>query len=131
MSKQKLISLIIAGIASTIALLIISFFIFMNLMFSGRHIDNIPFDAVEWRRVGESEIRQEMVDDFLQNHNPVGSTRQDLIALLGEQSKTHHFQEYDLIYWVGFERGFGVDSEWLVLKLDDQNVVTEARLVTD
>jgi hypothetical protein len=40
------------------------------------------------------------------------------VALLGEPPKTEYFKEFDLVYYLGPERGFmGIDSEWLVLKL--------------
>lgn len=132
MNKPKTLLLVLAGIAGAAVLVVIAFFISINILLSGRSIDKIAFDAEVWRSEGESTIRQEMVDDFLHNHSPIGMTRQEVIDLLGEKSKTHHFPEYDLIYWVGIERGpYAIDSEWLVLRLDDNDKVIEAGLVTD
>jgi hypothetical protein len=55
-----------------------------------------------------------------------------VVALLGEPRRTRYFRQYDLVYWLGPERGMiSIDSEWLVLRLDKRGRVTEERLVTD
>ena len=73
-----------------------------------------------------------MVDDLLKSHDFRGRTRAQLVALLGEPPKTDYFREYDLVYWLGPERGLmSIDSEWLVFRLDSTGRVREHRLVTD
>jgi hypothetical protein len=73
-----------------------------------------------------------MVDDLLQHHRLRGLDRSGVVALLGEPPHTGYFREYDLVYWLGPERGLmSIDSEWLVMKFDPAGRVTEARLVTD
>ncbi|MBD2000571.1 hypothetical protein H6G00_28870 [Leptolyngbya sp. FACHB-541] len=61
-----------------------------------------------------------------------GKSRPEVVALLGEPDKTNYFQDYDLVYWLGPERGLmRIDSEWLVLRLDAEGRVSEHQLVTD
>jgi hypothetical protein len=61
-----------------------------------------------------------------------GKTRAEVEALLGPDSKSDYFREYDLVYWLGAERGyFGIDSEWLVIKFASDGQVADVRLVTD
>lgn len=73
-----------------------------------------------------------MVDDLLKNHNFHGNTRQEIEALLGPPTTTDKFPEWDLIYWLGPERGsLPLDSEWLAFKFDPQGRLKKARLVND
>ncbi len=73
-----------------------------------------------------------MVDDLLNGHKLVGMDRASVVELLGEPTLTSYFHEYDLVYWLGPERGlWSIDSEWLVMKLDANRRVSEAKLVTD
>ncbi|MEY5019106.1 MAG: hypothetical protein RLZ22_194 [Verrucomicrobiota bacterium] len=59
-------------------------------------------------------------------------TREQVIAIVGEPDKTEYFRDFDMIYWLGSERGFmSIDSEWLVFRLDDQNRVLEYKIVRD
>lgn len=79
-----------------------------------------------------STVRIRMVDDLLNNHNFRGMTREQVIAIVGEPDKTESFRNFDMVYWLGPERGFmSIDSEWLVFRLDDQNRVSEYRIVRD
>ncbi len=97
----------------------------------------MPFDSAVWRATPSDgthdAVRLRMVDDFLANHGPVGRTRTEIVALLGESDDTSYFSDFDMVYHLGLERGgaFSIDSEWLVIRLDSDGVVTEARLVRD
>ena len=77
-------------------------------------------------------IRGCLVDDLMA-HTPIrGRSRADIVALLGEPPQTGYFKDYDLVYWLGPERGLmSIDSEWLVMRLDSTGRVAEFRLVTD
>ena len=73
-----------------------------------------------------------MVDSLLRQHNFIGKSRGEVVALIGEPDNTSYFREYDMVYRLGMERGFiSIDSEWLVLRLDTNQVVTEFRIVRD
>ncbi len=97
----------------------------------------MPFDAEVWRATRSEDshdsVRLRMVDDFLATHTPVGKSREDIVVLLGEPDDTTYFSNFDLVYHLGLERdsAFPIDSEWLVMRLDRNGLVTEALLVTD
>ncbi len=96
----------------------------------------IPFDAGRWR-ASPSEFslestRLRMADDLIRSCQLHGRTRAQVTALLGPPEETGYFNDHDLVYHLGHERGFfGIDSEWLVLSLDDHELVSEARLTAD
>ena len=49
-----------------------------------------------------------------------------------EPDKTEYFKEWDLVYWLGPERGFiSIDSEWLVFRFDGQKKVTDYKIMRD
>jgi hypothetical protein len=94
------------------------------------------FDAVVWRdsarAYSHEAARGCMVDHLLRTVELKGQTRAAVVALLGEPRPTDYFDQYDLVYWLGPERGLmSVDSEWLVLELDPNDLVVDRQLVTD
>lgn len=98
-----------------------------------------PFDAQAWRGAVSAEsansawpLRLRMVDDLLERHPLQGMTRQQVVALLGEPGRTGSFRDWDMVYWLGPERGFiRIDSEWLLLRLDAGEKVVEYRIARD
>ena len=93
------------------------------------------FDAEAWKAAAPEHNtvvkRAPMAEDFLRRYDAVGMSRAEIVGLLGDRDATDKFADYDLVYWLGPERGLvGVDSEWLVIRLAD-GVVTEARIVSD
>ncbi len=73
-----------------------------------------------------------MIDDLLRQHALVGLTRAQAVELLGKPPETSYFREYGLVYFLGAEGGVaGVDSRWLLLRVDSTGHVTERRLATD
>ena len=59
-------------------------------------------------------------------------SREEVVAMLGAPSSTRYFQPWDLVYWLGPERGYmSIDSEWLVIRLDNVGKVSEFRIVRD
>src|SRR5260221_473132 len=87
------------------------------------------FDAAAWQadaKVG-SGIRQAMADRLLTHRVLIGMTRAEVVDLLGEPPPTEYFSQWDLVYWLGPERGFmSIDSEWLVLRVGASGRVDEA-----
>jgi hypothetical protein len=76
-------------------------------------------------------VRGCMVDDLLEQHELRGMTRAQVVALIGEPDKVRDLPEYDMVYWLGPERGLiGTDSEYLVMKLDKSSRVTSVELIT-
>lgn len=93
-----------------------------------------PFDPVAWHGTKNftNDIRIRMVDDLLRRHNFQGMTRSQVTALLGEPDTTKYFISWDMVYWLGPERGaMIIDSEWLVFRLDAQKKVTDYRIARD
>jgi hypothetical protein len=73
-----------------------------------------------------------MADDLVGSKQLLGLTRQEVVDRLGEPPKTNYFQKFDLVYYLGPERGFiSMDSEWLVLKLGPDGRVERAAIVRD
>ena len=91
------------------------------------------FSKEAW--LNEPNKRVELINDLLKNYEIKGKTREEIIALLGDPlEKSPYFQESgrDMIYLLGPERGtiFGLDSEWLLLWLDN-GLVTKYSLARD
>jgi outer membrane protein assembly factor BamE (lipoprotein component of BamABCDE complex) len=92
------------------------------------------FDPVLWNDKTEVErgIRLAMADRIVARRMLSGKTRAEVIAMLGEPRKTDYFSDWDLVYWLGRERGFiSIDSEWLVVRFDANKRVLEYRIVRD
>ncbi len=98
--------------------------------------NELPFEQKVWLAEVESRerdpMRLRMVDDLLKNHDITGLTRQEVETLLGPPTQTSYFYSWDMVYWLGPERGgIRIDSEWLAIKLDPAGVVTHRQLVRD
>ena len=118
------------------------FAVLMGWLFLGPPIAALrhrqSFDAALWSRP-DTPARDAlwpprlcMVDDLLKKYQFQGMSRGEVVALLGEPDGTESFRDWDLVYWLGPERGFlRIDSEWLVLRLDDQEKVAEYRITRD
>jgi hypothetical protein len=100
-----------------------------RLWFPGR-----AFDPVAWQ--DEAQVRQEvrlgMADRLVAQGTLHGKTRTEVVEMLGEPPLTEYFRDWDLVYWLGPERGFiRIDSEWLVIRLSPDGRVSEYRIVRD
>ncbi|MEO0476612.1 MAG: hypothetical protein AAF085_11685 [Planctomycetota bacterium] len=94
------------------------------------------FDAEIWKSSpatwDEDSPRLMMVDDLLATGRLIGQSRESAVQMLGPADDTPYFRDYDLVYWLGPERGFfSIDSEWLIIKLDEEGVIRDASLARD
>jgi len=92
------------------------------------------FDSAAWQDHDHvvDAVRIRMVDDLLDRHDFRSKTRGEIVTLLGEPDETEYLRDWDMVYWLGPERGFmSIDSEWLVLRLNADSVVTECELTRD
>lgn len=90
------------------------------------------FSEARWKDPARMDQRVTMVSALLLTHRLEGRTRSEVVDLLGAPTNTDYFADWDLVYWLGDERGlFGIDSEWLVIRLGPDGRVVERRVVTD
>jgi hypothetical protein len=124
MNARVRCGLILVGIGAVVAGVAVSLY-----RPSGR-----AFDRMIWQdeaRVAQG-VRLEMADRLVAEGELLGRSRAEVVNLLGEPPPTAYFSDWDLVYWLGPERGFfGIDSEWLVLRLDAKGSVADLRVVTD
>ena len=128
------ITLILMGVAALTV--IVGGWLLLRSLSPMSRCDERQFTRARWNdpasAFGAKAVRGCLVDDLLRLENLRGRTRAEIVALLGEPSKTAHFRDYDLVYWLGPERSLmSIDSEWLVFRLDGAGRVSEHRLVTD
>jgi hypothetical protein len=94
----------------------------------------LPFDRVRWDATTDwqDKTRHRMADGLLESGRLIGKSRAEIVNLLGEPPPTNYFDEFELVYELGQERGlFGIDSEWLVMRIGATGTVSEALLATD
>ena len=75
---------------------------------------NHTFSTSKW--LNNPEKRTAIVDNLLEEHELVGMTEADVIALLGEPNNDYGYFNADdrYVYYMGPERGLiSIDSEWL------------------
>jgi hypothetical protein len=96
----------------------------------------IPFDSAVWKKSDsweqETFPRQGMAQDLINNRKLNGQTRAEVIELLGEPDSEREYEGgHQLNYWLGPDSGYGIDSEWLMIELDDAGRVMECRTWED
>lgn len=135
-TKRKIVLTLLAG--ST--LLILSPYI---LFYGSTEYDSIrerlrriPFNSQAWQDPkqvnGDDPVRIRMIDDLMASKRLDRRSRAEVEKLLGNLTNEEYFTNYDLVYWLGPERGFmSIDSEWLVIKFDSRGFVSEYRIVRD
>ena len=116
------------------------YFALICIAVAGIYVDSrvrrTRFDSAEWKKAGHrdqhSYPRLEMADELIRSRLLYGKQKDELIEVLGEPSDEGYFRRYDLVYWLGPERSWiDIDSEWLVIKLDDEGRVKEYKLERD
>lgn len=134
MTKNRLKKIII-GILLSLLILSFAYGLFLYLVFFYPYRTSwVSFDSTEWKN-GETKfdenIRYRMHKNFLKKYEIVGMTEVDLVQLLGPESRTDKFKNWDLVYWMGPEPGaFAIDSIWLLFDIEDGKV-KEFKVTTD
>ena len=99
------------------------------------YTNRMEFDSRTWKHHNTSKQepqRIRMIDSLLEHKDLIGMHYSDIIDLLGQPEDTAYFKNWDMVYWLGPERGYiSIDSEWLVLRYDQNKTITEYRVVTD
>jgi hypothetical protein len=97
----------------------------------------VAFDAAIWLRGKQTDSsskapRLRMADGLVRSGILLGKTQGEIESMLGPPAETGYFRDFDLVYWLGPERSFiRIDSEWLVIRLDDAGRACEVRIVRD
>ena len=96
----------------------------------------MAFDSTIWKsspsEMSWESTRLRMVDDFLEKNDLIGKNKDVAIELLGEPDDTEYFSNYELVYHVGLERsGMAIDSEWLVINVNESGIIDEVSLARD
>ena len=96
----------------------------------------MTFDSTIWKsspsEMSWESTRLRMVDDFLEKNDLIGKNKDVAIELLGEPDDTEYFSNYELVYHVGLERsGMAIDSEWLVINVNESGIIDEVSLARD
>lgn len=92
------------------------------------------FDAQAWRsrEAAWDDNAARMADRLIAQSTLTGMTRNEVVRMLGTPPETAYFKDWDLVYRLGPERGmFAIDSEWLVVRFDGRQRVTDYRIVRD
>jgi hypothetical protein len=125
-------------IGMTLVVIASPFLMFLGLLTADEiteHGNRLSFDSAMWKASlahPNDPVRLRMIDDLLKHNRLQGMAEEEVISLLGKPPKTDYFPDYQLVYWLGPERGFiSIDSEWLAVRLGSDRRVTEARLVRD
>ena len=119
----------------SLVLVVLAFFSIAVLFDDG--VDQIYFDSDVWKNTPAEfsleSTRLKMVDDFLDKYFIVGMSRDEVISLIGEPDQTEYFKSYEMVYMLGQETDsyFAIDSQWLVLDLNDSERVVSYNIVTD
>jgi hypothetical protein len=96
----------------------------------------MTFQASAWRAASDERelwpTRLRMVDDLVSRRLIDGLERGAVAALLGPADRTDKWRDWDLVYWLGPNRGyFRIDSEWLVIRFNHEGRVQEYLVVQD
>lgn len=131
LKRKWITSLGYATGASTVYLSFVALLLFGPQVKS--YLEREAFDSRKWIEADRSNtnVRQRMVDDLLKTHSLVGKSRTEIEALLGPPTEDSPRGNFDLIYWLGPERGFiQIDSEWLLIRFENDRVI-EVKVRTD
>ncbi len=115
--------------------LALSIYVYFNFIDDG--VDRIEFDSAVWKNTPAEfsldSIRLRMVDDFLNKYEVIGMDQDEIIALLGKSDDTSYFKDSEMVYCLGqeIESYFGMDSQWLIFDVSDENNIVSFEIVTD
>ncbi|MGD9853027.1 MAG: hypothetical protein AB7T38_17400 [Nitrospirales bacterium] len=102
--------------------------------------DTKPFDSAIWKSKASTDwnegisAREQMLKEVIEKILP-GKSRQEIESALGPSIEISYFRELDkdLIYYLGPERDglFNIDSEWLLIWMDEDGNFRRYMIVND
>jgi hypothetical protein len=124
--------LLVAG-AGTLAFLLclgLMLFYFYPRSFSCPQCSDMKFDSEVWKNPDDDVTRVRMVDDLLENHSPIGLSKEMAEELLGPLSnQAGGYSSCDYSIRLGRERSmFALDPIYLCLRFEN-GIVSDARVV--
>ena len=115
-------------------LLVLAFLSFIPPLFLvdklGDNERKLNFTLEKW--INNPDDRGYIVDDFLNENDIVGKTKEDIQDLLGEPDTEESFskEENKVVYLLGLELGFiRMDSDYLVIWFNDEGKVIEYEII--
>src|SRR3989339_329927 len=100
----------------------------------------VKFDPNQWKEKsslnapGGISYRERMLKNLVRSVLP-GKNRGEIVELLGPSLETNYFKDVDkdLIYFLGPERTsiFNIDSEWLLIWIDEDGKFKKYQIVND
>jgi uncharacterized membrane protein YgaE (UPF0421/DUF939 family) len=97
----------------------------------------LPFNQSTWEEYRNDDLQplsvsHRMADGLVLTNRLSNLERSKVESLLGKADNTTYFKEWDMVYRLGMERGmFSIDSEWLVVRLNGEDRVSETKIVRD
>jgi hypothetical protein len=123
---------ILLAILIPVCLLVVALLAFLWLyVMPGSSTQNLPaiaFDPAKWKddAMAEEGVRIRMIDDLLSKYKLQGMSRAEIVGLLGESDDKTGWGDWNMVYCLGPERSWiSLDQEWLLLRLDKEQKVTE------
>ncbi|HEX7490753.1 MAG TPA: hypothetical protein VF337_03500 [Candidatus Limnocylindrales bacterium] len=84
------------------------------------------FDAQIWASTSICNARFSMVDDLIAHHLPVGMTRDEVVALLGQPATPYEGGTDQGDRTLEYDMGGWMDTNWLVIQFDEDWLLTKA-----
>lgn len=93
-----------------------------------------PFDQTQWLAgINDTDaltIRKRMLRSIQRTILRPGISMEDITQTLGVSDTDEYFRGYGLVYWIGPDSSY-IDSEWLVITLDEDGKFVQSAIVTD
>lgn len=111
-------SAVVAAVAAVVLLPMLAFAVLGNLLGDPRP-EQIAFDPHGWSApdVWNSDIRARMVDDLRENYLPAGTTREEVVVLLGAPPNSAGTAD-TWTYRLRDRAGYGPAAEYLLIRFD-------------
>ncbi len=134
MIKSKFKKIII-GILLFLLVLGLAYVLFIYLAFFYPYRTSwVSFDSNVWKNAEtefDQNIRYRMHRNLLKKYPLIGMSENDLTNLLGHETLTDKFQNWDIVYWMDTESGaFAIDNVWLLIDIEDSKVL-KYKVTTD
>ncbi len=93
-----------------------------------------PFDQSQWLEgindTNTPTVRKRMLRDIRRTVLRPDISREEIIQQLGDSDTDEYFRGYGLVYWVGPDSSY-IDSEWLVITLDEDGKFVQSAIMSD